>query len=70
MIININGNPYTTATEDLRIQELKKNFRCVLAAELDSAMKTARDGTLRLDMRGLEDFLQQAYYMGREDGQK
>jgi hypothetical protein len=66
-ILNINGKPYTTATEDMRVQELKTKFRSVLAKQLDHAMRTTRNGTLQLNMGPLEELLEQAYYMGRED---
>ena len=63
----IHGVQHTTAAEDIRLMGLTKRFREVLGKSIVHAMKTSRDGKLRMDMGELEEFLKQAYYMGRED---
>lgn len=133
-IVNINGNPYTTAGEDLALQKIKaslgeaikaevsgmrdlsggdfaidtvsffehieiayacgmacgkphaitmaeqgrinvllENFLEALADEIQSALARARStgkgqSSIALDMARLYEIVQQAYYMGREDG--
>lgn len=66
-ILNVQGKPYTTAEQDIRLEQLKTEFREELGAQMLDAMRKTRDGRLQLDMRGLNEFIEQAYYMGRED---
>ena len=66
--VDVNGNPYTTAAEDIRLMELKKKFRNVLGRSVVEAMRKSTDGRIQIDMGEIEAFLNQAYYMGREDG--
>jgi hypothetical protein len=66
-IIDINGNPYTSAAEDMRLVALKQSFRKVLAGEILSAMRRAKGPDMQLCMKNIENFLDQAYLMGRED---
>ena len=66
-IINVNGNPYTTAAEDMRLKELHKQLRERLAKDITRAMRQSRDGTLNLNLQQFTDLIDQAYYMGRED---
>lgn len=60
-------HPKTTAVEDMRLMELKKKFRQVLGNLILDGMRRARDGRLELNMAEIENFLNQAYIMGRED---
>lgn len=66
-IVRINGEPYTTAAEDMRLAEFKKNFRKVLHREIMRAIRNRRGADMELDMEPIEELLDQAYYMGRED---
>lgn len=66
-ILNINGYPYTTAAQDMRLKELKGKFRESLSVMINEGMKKSRDGVLRLDLPLLEAVIDAAYYMGRED---
>lgn len=67
MLTDIHGKPYTTATEDTRLLELKKHFQDVLGKEIVAAMQRSKDGQLNIDARVFHAFIDQAYYMGRED---
>jgi hypothetical protein len=66
-ILNVNGNPYTTAAEDVRMMDLKKQFRDTLGRAVVEAMRKSRDGRILLDMGEISAYLDTAYYMGRED---
>jgi hypothetical protein len=68
-IVNIQGNPYTTATQDMRLVELKKEFHRRVMGAINHAFQIRRPGdTLRVDLQEASELLDQAYYMGREDG--
>lgn len=66
-IINVNGRPYTTAAQDLVLEELKKEFTRRIGEAVTHAMQVSRDGGLRIDLRPAHELLEQAYYMGRND---
>lgn len=66
-IYNINGNPYTSAEEDGRLEELKKQARETLGKEITRAMQRAKFGRMEIDAWALDHFLEQAYYMGKEE---
>jgi hypothetical protein len=67
-LVDINGNPYTTATEDMRLAELKKQFMQVLGREMRHLLATAKPGQhAEVQMGEMLNFIDQAYYMGRED---
>lgn len=67
-LIDIHGNQYTSVTEDIRVKTLKEAFRKVLAQEIHRALNARRGQMAPLDLKPIEHFIDQAYYMGREDG--
>lgn len=66
-IHNIQGRPYTTAAQDIALQQLASKFTRELGQRIVSAMRESKDGRLQLDVTHITDALEQAYYMGRED---
>jgi hypothetical protein len=63
----IHGSQHTTAAEDIRLAALTNKFREFLGQQILHAMRTSKDGRLQMDMTAFNEFLKQAYYMGRED---
>jgi hypothetical protein len=61
------GNQHTTAQEDMRLQALKQCFRATLKAAVEAALLNAAHGRAVVDLGEIEQHLEQAYYMGRED---
>lgn len=68
MIIDANGNRYTSASEDLRLADMKKAFRQILGQELTRAIKQAEGGRVAVNLPALEQFIDQAYFMGKDQG--
>lgn len=65
-ITDINGNPYTTAAEDMRLKDAKHRLRQALAVEIDRALKASRDGRLELNLCEVDALMDQLYYLGRD----
>jgi len=65
MITDINGNPYTTAQEDIHIQQLGARMQKDLHGQIQRALYEAKDGKLEIDSRIYISHFQAAYAMGR-----
>lgn len=66
-ILRSNGRQYTTAAQDLRVNDLKSKFRRVLEQEITHAMQVSKNGKLEMHMEAIEAVIEAAYLMGRED---
>ena len=69
-ILNINGLPYTSATEDLTLNEHKKRFAKALHAEILRGLRTAKGPNVQINLPALMEFIDQAYYLGKENAVK
>jgi hypothetical protein len=66
VIQQINGNPYTSAQEDMRVEAIVTDLNKHLIASLTRAFEDRRDGHLRIDLSFVRDSVFQAYYLGRD----
>lgn len=66
-ILNINGKPYTTAMEDLRLDNLKHKFRQLLSKVVTSALQRAKGPKMAIEFQEIDNFIEQVYFMGRDD---
>lgn len=64
-IVDINGEPYTSAGEDLDLEKVKSGLRQALHQEIQRALLTAVDGELSIDARDLFSYFEIAYALGR-----
>jgi hypothetical protein len=64
-IININGNPYTSASEDMKIMKLQKQMRQAIQEGMRD-LKKGRDGLWEFNMGAIDEIIAQAYYLGRD----
>jgi hypothetical protein len=68
MITDINGDPYTSATEDLRLRRIKDALQETLHEEIQRAILSVTRGDVRviqIDARKVFHFYEIAYAMGR-----
>lgn len=69
MIINANGKQYTSATEDVALQQLKQEAARKLYAEIGAALR--RPGPqMQVDPSCIFEAIEQAYYLGKENAVK
>ena len=69
LIVAPNGHKYTTAAQEMRVRKMQKDFHDTLLRKLDEAFKRRPPGgQLQLEMGPLTQFIEQAYFLGREDG--
>ena len=70
-IVNINGKPYTSATEEVALENLKKDALTKTQKALQSALLQARGGDqIRFDVSPITEAIEQAYYLGKENAVK
>lgn len=65
MITNVNGEPYTSASEDLDLMKLRRALRERLGSEVQLSLNDTHDGQLEIDARILFQFFEIAYALGR-----
>lgn len=69
-ILNINGKPYTSASEEIQLEKVKANAFKTLEALITNALRTTKYGNLQIDPTPLSDAIEQAYYLGKENALK
>lgn len=68
LIVDANGHKYTTAAQELRTKELTRQLVEFVMLKIKEGMARYRPGQkLNIDMRGIEEFINQAYFLGRDD---
>jgi hypothetical protein len=65
-IQQINGNPYTSAQEDMRVEALVTDLNKRLIASLTRAFEERKGGHLKIDLSFVRESVFQAYYLGRD----
>lgn len=65
MIILPNGKQYTSAAEDLALEELVNETLKELHKEITSALQSAQQGKMAMNVEFIKSALEQAYYLGR-----
>ena len=69
IIVDVNGHKYTTASQEMSTRKLKAEFKEKLQRTLHDAFLAREHGQpLTIDLEPLGDVIDQAYFMGREDG--
>lgn len=65
MITNINGNPYTTAQDDLHLIKIKASLRDAVGTQIQWALTAHRGGEVQVDVRSMFGYFELAYALGR-----